>query len=127
MLVKQWLREYLSGDFASPWDQIRLRHHRYRNLLAWKVFEIAAIPQMLLQFSLILFLIGLSDFLRQLNVVVGGVITALISLWLLLFTISVIFPHHLTTVPLQISALERYLRKSEKHLVYLYSASKPTI
>lgn len=92
MLVKQWLREYLSGDFASPWDRIRLRHHRYHNLLVWKVFEIAAIPQILLQFSLILFLVGLSDFLRQLNPTLGGVITTLISVWLLLFTMSVISP-----------------------------------
>lgn len=92
ILVKQWLREYLNGDFASPWEQIRVRHHRYQNLRSWNVFEIAAIPQILLQLSLILFLLGLSEFLRQLNAVVGGVAAALIFVWLLLFTLSVIAP-----------------------------------
>lgn len=92
MLVKQWLREYLTGSYTSPRERIRVRHHRYEGLLRWRVFEIAAMPALLLQLSLILFFVGLSDFLRQLDPVVGWFVTGLIVLWLLLFATSTLAP-----------------------------------
>ncbi|KAJ3556448.1 hypothetical protein NM688_g2022 [Phlebia brevispora] len=62
ILIKQWLREYLAGDFTSPLEWIRVQQHRYEGLVRWRVFELAALPPLLLQFALILFLVGLSDF-----------------------------------------------------------------
>ena len=92
MLIKQWLREYLTGNYTSPRERIRVRHYRHEGLLTWHVFEIAAMPPLLLQLSLILFFVGLSDFLRQLDSIVGWVVTGVVILWLLLLTTSIIAP-----------------------------------
>ncbi|KAI0688465.1 hypothetical protein BC835DRAFT_1284579, partial [Cytidiella melzeri] len=62
ILVKQWLREYLAGEYTSPQARLRIRHFRNPGLDHWKVFEIAAILPLLLQLSLGLFLIGLCFF-----------------------------------------------------------------
>ena len=79
ILVKRWLREYLTTGYTSPKERIRLRYYRYsQGLIKWRVFEIAALPQLLLHLSLILFFVGLSEFLRQLNPTVGWSITVLI-------------------------------------------------
>lgn len=43
ILVKQWLREYLAGDFVSPQARLRARHFRLPGLEVWKVYEIAAV------------------------------------------------------------------------------------
>lgn len=48
----------------------------------WRVYEIAAALPLLLQVALMLFLVGLSDFARHLNPILGWVITAPMVLWL---------------------------------------------
>lgn len=93
MLVKQWLREYLTAEYTSPKERIRLRYYKYRQgLIKWRVFEIAALPQLLLQLSLILFFTGLSVFLLQLHPIVGLFVTALIIIWFVLLAISTVAP-----------------------------------
>lgn len=90
IFVKQWLREYLNWECSSATERLRLRHIRYQGLLRWRVFEIAAFLPFLLQLSLLLFLIGLSDFLRQLNPTVGWYITSFIIPWMAIFAATLI-------------------------------------
>ncbi|THG99340.1 hypothetical protein EW026_g2989 [Hermanssonia centrifuga] len=53
ILVKQWLREYLAGEYTSPLARLRVRQFRNPGLTDWKVFEIAAILPLLLQLALV--------------------------------------------------------------------------
>ncbi|KAI0089669.1 hypothetical protein BDY19DRAFT_889238, partial [Irpex rosettiformis] len=62
ILVKQWLREYLTVQNPSPQARLRVRHLRYPQLAKWQIFEIAAFLPLLLQLSLGLFFIGLCYF-----------------------------------------------------------------
>ncbi|KAI0826297.1 hypothetical protein BC629DRAFT_1578683 [Irpex lacteus] len=62
ILVKQWLQEYLAGEYTSPQARVRIRHFRYPGLDDWKVFEIAAALPLVLQLSLALFFVGLCFF-----------------------------------------------------------------
>ena len=78
----------MTGEYTSPIEMIRVRHYRYEGLTEWKVYELGCIPPLLLQLALILFFIGLSDFLRQLNPFVGWFITGLVIVWLVLFASS---------------------------------------
>ncbi|KAI0792693.1 hypothetical protein C8Q75DRAFT_577015 [Abortiporus biennis] len=92
MLVKQWLREYLSNNSLSPRTHVRTRHYRHIGVKKYRVFEIASFLPLLLQISLILFLIGLSDFLSALNTAVGRVVSALVFTWLALYCTTAIAP-----------------------------------
>ncbi|KAI0081485.1 hypothetical protein K474DRAFT_1350410 [Panus rudis PR-1116 ss-1] len=85
ILVKQWLHEYMSHDSLSPRAHIRIRQFRYEGLIRWRVFEIAATLPMLIQIALMLFFAGLSEFLRELNPVVGWCTTALILAWVVVW------------------------------------------
>lgn len=71
MFVKQWLRQYMITTCTSAEERVRIRHYRYEGLLRWGVFEICAALPLLLQLALVLFFIGLSDFLRSLSPVMG--------------------------------------------------------
>lgn len=81
MLVKQWLRAYLSNDSTSPQAQARVRYFRHHALLQWNVFEIASLLPSLLQFALALFFIALSIFLHSFHRTVGIIVTVAIALW----------------------------------------------
>ncbi|KAL4244648.1 hypothetical protein ABKN59_010096 [Abortiporus biennis] len=92
MLVKQWLREYLAGDHASSRNQARVRQFRYRGVTKWRVFEIMAFLPSLLQISLILFLIGLIDFLRLVHMEVAAVISVLVGIWFFVYAATTFLP-----------------------------------
>ena len=85
ILVKQWLHEYMSHDSLSPRAHVRIRQFRYEGLVRWRVFEIAAALPFLVQVALVLFFIGLSEFLRELNPTIGWVVTTLILAWATVF------------------------------------------
>lgn len=110
ILVKQWLREYLSGRYTSPQERIRIRHYRWEGLHRWRVFEIASALPILLQIALILFFVGLSDFLRQLDSIVGLVVSALIALWLLLLAIGTLTPAVSYRCPYKVPFLKNITR-----------------
>lgn len=99
ILVKQWLREYLAGRCSNPEEFIRIRHCRRENLQKWHVFRIVAVLPVLLNIALILFFIGLGDFLLSLDTLVGVLVTTLISCWLLLYSSCIIIPMLSTTCP----------------------------
>lgn len=81
ILVKQWLQEYLAGEYASPQARIRIRHFRYPALDDWKVFEIAGILPLLLQTSLALFLVGLCFFTADVHHTLGHTTLPLVAAW----------------------------------------------
>ncbi|KAI0085040.1 hypothetical protein BDY19DRAFT_897285, partial [Irpex rosettiformis] len=81
IVVKQWLREYLAGDYTSPQARLRIRHFRYPGLERWKVFEIAAVLPLFLQISLALFLVGLCYFTAEVHNSIGRTTLPLVSAW----------------------------------------------
>lgn len=92
MLVKQWLREYLSIDYTSPLECLRVRSYRYPALRRWKVFEIVAILPLLLQLALGLFLIGLCFFASSIHYTVQWTVTTLVVIWASLFMTTTFAP-----------------------------------
>ena len=92
MLIKQWLREYLSEEHASPQAYTRLRHIRYRDLVRWKVFEISELLPWLLQISLGSFLLGLTMFIMNINSFIGVLVAVCVSVWLVSSLMTIIMP-----------------------------------
>ncbi|CCL99295.1 uncharacterized protein FIBRA_01311 [Fibroporia radiculosa] len=99
ILAKQWLREYTTEGSSSSREAVRLRQHRYNNLIRWQVPGIIASLPLLLEASLILFLLGLIELLWSLHRVVAEVVTALIVTSLLLYVATSILPAILATCP----------------------------
>ena len=92
ILVKQWLREYLSGAASSPRENARIRQFRFEGLLKWKVPEIIAMLPVMLQIALAFFLVGLVYLLWSLDDVVAGVITIFVVASLLFLVLTTILP-----------------------------------
>lgn len=91
ILIKQWLRAYpVSG--CSARKHLRIWWFRSNALRNWHVYDFAAVLPLLLQTALILFLIGLGEFVRQLNPIVGWIITASMIIWLTIFTAVTFLP-----------------------------------
>ncbi|KAI0075371.1 hypothetical protein K474DRAFT_1407479 [Panus rudis PR-1116 ss-1] len=105
LFVKQCLRNYLHGHYSSPQERIRVRHFRYQGLIRWRVFELAAALPLLLQLGLLLFLLGMSEFLRPLDLAVGWTITGLIILWLMAVVLIVFAPAVSSDCPYRIPIL----------------------
>ena len=85
ILVKQWLHEFLARTTQDPKEQVKLRVFRDEGMKGWLVFEFAAFLPLFLQLALLLFFIGFSEFLRELNLIVGWVTTGAILSWLIVF------------------------------------------
>lgn len=92
LLVKQWLREYNTIVGLSPRPHFRLHFARHEGLVKWRVFEIAAFLPLLVQASLVLFLIGLTEYVRTLNAFVGWLVSGIIIAWLTIYVLSNVLP-----------------------------------
>ena len=92
MLVKQWLRDFLAQHTQNPKEQLKIRTFRDAGVKRWRVFELAAFLPLLLQLALLLFFIGLSEYLRELDPVVGWITTSMILVWLFLFSLTTTAP-----------------------------------
>ncbi|KAI0346851.1 hypothetical protein BDW22DRAFT_1313209, partial [Trametopsis cervina] len=92
ILVKQWLREYLSGDQVSPQARLRIRHFRQPGLEHWHVYGIAAALPLVLQISLALFFVGLCFFTLDADTSVGYTTIPLVGGWALLFVAATFAP-----------------------------------
>lgn len=101
ILGKQWLREYIHRRVVSPQDTVRLRQLRYGGLSQWRVFEILSFLPFLLLSSLVLFLLGLLDFLWSIIGATAVAIPAItiVSLFFCLASISTILPLLYPTCP----------------------------
>ncbi|KAL4254486.1 hypothetical protein ABKN59_003217 [Abortiporus biennis] len=127
MLVKQWLREYLAQECISPQERSRIRHFRHSGLKRWGVFHVAAALPLLLQVALVLFFIGLSDFLRSINHAVGYIVTALITVWFIVFSTTTISPAVVANSPFKTPLLRPILRYIHKEVYRLIHSRDPSV
>ena len=115
MLVKSWLREYLSGDWVSPQAKLRAREYRHPALLTWKVFEIAAVLPVLLQLALGLFFIGLCFFTHAIQKRMFHTSIPLVATWALFLIITVFAPLFSPRCPYKLFFLQRILKFGRRY------------
>ncbi|THG95081.1 hypothetical protein EW026_g6501 [Hermanssonia centrifuga] len=116
MLVKQWLREYLSAESTSAKARIRIREFRSIGLQDWKVFEIAAILPLLLQISLGLFFIGLCLFSWSAHAGIGYTTTPIVIGWAFLFFNATLAPMISARCPYKTTLLKRAMQTLRRML-----------
>ena len=90
--MKQWFHEFMTQNAEDPYYRIRVRFFRSEGLDRWQVFGIAAALPLLLQLSLLLFFIGLSELLREKNPIVGWATTVTMLVWLAVFVFTTFAP-----------------------------------
>jgi hypothetical protein len=100
ILFKQWIRTYIKWTGVIPErEAVILRQYRYENLESWKLGMILTMLPVLLQVSVILFVIGLLDFMWNINFAVGKIITVFGVLGLTVVTAVTVFPLFSETCP----------------------------
>ncbi|OBZ72178.1 hypothetical protein A0H81_07613 [Grifola frondosa] len=99
ILAKQWLREYMDEGSLSPRESVRLRQHRFDGLTTWRVAGIMGFLPLLLEISLVLFFIGLVDFLRTLHPTVAGIVSSLVAMSLFFYVATTLIPAFSTSCP----------------------------
>jgi hypothetical protein len=99
-LMKQWLKMYISWIEVSPFqDAVGLRQYRYEGMLRWQLPNIFTALPMLLQVALVLFLVGLMDFLVNLQHEVAIVVSVIIALCLSAVVVTTALPSVVTNCP----------------------------
>ncbi|KAF5319317.1 hypothetical protein D9619_008802 [Psilocybe cf. subviscida] len=89
----QWIREYQKYPTNLPPKRaFAARNLRAEGLEEWYVPEIFAGLPLLLQSALVLFLVGLNDFLLHLNIIVAWPAIAMTSATLLFLIVTTILP-----------------------------------
>jgi hypothetical protein len=63
LVVKQWLREHIRWKGLSPRDSVHLRQIRREAFVGWGVGQVLTFLPAMIQASLIVFLVGLLDFM----------------------------------------------------------------
>ena len=76
----------------TPVDALSLRQLHYQALKDWGVVEIISFLPLLLQFSLVLFLVGLLYFLWTLHNVVAGILTGVVAVVFVFYTATSVLP-----------------------------------
>lgn len=92
ILVKQWLQEYSAAISSQPRERTRIRQYRFDGLVRWRVNRIIMLLPLLLQIALILFFAGLLVLLWSLNIVVAGIVTVLIAIWIAFWLFTIVVP-----------------------------------
>lgn len=122
MLVKQWLREYLSGNLAVGKSHLRLRFFRYMGMMKWRVFKIASLLPLLLQLALALFFAGLCLFASQINPTLGYLTTSFVAAWAILLALILGAPALSPRCPYKVTFLKEsmhYMRTLLNHYLLL--------
>ncbi|CAG8682152.1 14719_t:CDS:2, partial [Acaulospora colombiana] len=95
----QWVAEYdaaVSRSGSSPEDRVKRRQFRYGGMKKWKMREVIAALPVLLYCSLVLFFVGLAQWMWNVHTTVGGVITggALLgaAFYVVTTLLAVVFP-----------------------------------
>lgn len=109
MLVKQWLGQFPPIEWATAQERVRARNFRHRGLIKWGVMDVATALPVFLQIALLLFLLGLSEFTRNLHPTVGWTITGLIVLWFCALLTSILAPILSARCPYKTPLLKRPL------------------
>ena len=99
ILVKQWLRKYIGPVSSNPREAARVRQHRYNGLVNWGVIKIIGWLPVLLEAALVLFFVGLVDFLWALHQTVAAIVSAFIGISLILFVLTTFAPAFSTNCP----------------------------
>lgn len=99
ILVKQWLREYMAIDSVAAQEFCRVRYTRRQGLIKYRVLEIASFLPLLLQSSLLLFFVGLIEFIRPIHTVIGWVVASLVIIWAFLYVGSTLTPAFSSSCP----------------------------
>lgn len=92
ILCMQWIREYQRESNFSHKDAFALRQMRYEGFRQWGVWTIMTLLPLLLQSALVLFFIGLLDFLWNLNDLVAAVLSGFIGLALFFVLATTVLP-----------------------------------
>lgn len=95
VVEKQWLRKYIQWTTMSrpAEDRVQLRQGRYEAFMDWKTPTIIATIPALLEYALILFLIGMEGLLWTLDdAVVFTISTVAIGVLILLGVIATVLP-----------------------------------
>ncbi|KAJ3531459.1 hypothetical protein NM688_g7571 [Phlebia brevispora] len=116
ILVKQWLREYLSIGHTVPQERIRIHYFRTRGLEEWKLFEIAAALPLVLQLPLALFFIGLCLFTTELDPTVRMTSVGLVSGWATLFSFTFLAPLFSARCPYKTTFMKTAFRRLRPHV-----------
>ena len=120
MLVKQWLREYLANQEASPLARLRIRCFRYPALSKWRVFEIVAALPLFLQSALALFFIGMCYFASSIHPVVKWTVIPLVAIWALLFIAVTLAPVLSSSCPYKTTFLKEIMVRLRHTRVALF-------
>ncbi|KAK7677474.1 hypothetical protein QCA50_019587 [Cerrena zonata] len=112
ILVKQWLHELMARDTQDPRQQVKIRFFREVGVQRWQVFEIAAALPLLLQLALLLFFVGLSAFLHDLNPVVTWVVTGVMIIWLSFYLFTTLAPAFSSQCPYKTPMLKGLLQRT---------------
>lgn len=92
MVIKHWLRHYLSGPAPTSQESARIRQFRHDSLTTWFVPELIAWLPVLLELSLVLFFVGLLHFLWSLHRTVALVTTIAMVIPLIFLVLTSILP-----------------------------------
>ncbi|KAM6503364.1 hypothetical protein JOM56_000307, partial [Amanita muscaria] len=92
ILCMQWLREYQRDSGLSPMEIFAVGQMRREGLERWSVPAILSALPLLLQAALILFFIGLVEYLQNANKTVAAVITTFVVVTMLFLVATTILP-----------------------------------
>lgn len=109
ILAKQWLRECVVYETSAE-VYLRIRFFRFEGLKKWRVFEIVAFLPFVFQFSMLLFFLGLKEFLDPLDEHVYKAVTVLVYLWATLVVVFTLGPVFSARCPWKMPLLTRPLR-----------------
>jgi hypothetical protein len=114
MLIKSWVREFDRGlrGMSVPEQRAKTREFRHQGLLRWKLPEMVATLPLLIQFSLLLFTIGLSLFLSNVSMPSCGVVTVILGIGAVFYAVTTSISVLVSSSPFR-SPLSRAL-----HVVY---------
>ncbi|KAF8868974.1 hypothetical protein BD779DRAFT_1807429 [Infundibulicybe gibba] len=92
ILCKQWLRHYQQDISKPPREALAFRQYRYDSFLRCRVMDVLNALPVLLGLGLILFFIGLIDFLQGLDVKVSIPVTILIGVGFIFLAATTLAP-----------------------------------
>ncbi|KAF8883955.1 hypothetical protein BD779DRAFT_1472235 [Infundibulicybe gibba] len=92
ILCKQWLRHYHQDISKPPKEALAIRQLRYDSLLRCRVMEILGALPVLLGLGLILFFVGLIDFLQSFDVRVLIPVAVLIGIGFAFLVVTTLVP-----------------------------------
>ncbi|EED83552.1 predicted protein [Postia placenta Mad-698-R] len=90
--ISQWLHHHVNGASKTSRQSVRVWFFRRRGLTRWGVEQAVAVLPLLLQFALVLFLLGLDILLWTISTAVAGVATTLITLLLVPTIVTSVIP-----------------------------------